>query len=112
MSKPAIEQSDLWMFFARRFNEEYGFQPNPRDKSVREYFSWYAWGHFAHGMGWAVSAKPSPILDDHTQPEPPLCICGNVACDGGDLCRECWDEWDDLQSRNQTSSASGGDAPN
>jgi hypothetical protein len=38
-------RSDLWMFFVARFREEYGFEPNPRDKSVREYFSWYGWGH-------------------------------------------------------------------
>ena len=37
--------SALWMFFVARFREEYGFEPNPRDKSVREYFSWYGWGH-------------------------------------------------------------------
>ena len=61
MSKSNIETSDLWLFFAARFREEYGFNPNPRDKSVREYFSWYAWGHSAHGMGWAVNTKHPPL---------------------------------------------------
>jgi hypothetical protein len=45
-SDSTTARSALWMFFVARFREEYGFEPNPRDKSVREYFSWYGWGHY------------------------------------------------------------------
>jgi ribosomal protein L32 len=51
------------MFFVARFREEYGFEPNPRDKSVREYFSWYGWGHAAREMGWAANKKIHPLMD-------------------------------------------------
>jgi hypothetical protein len=58
-SKPSVTASgsDLWMFFASRFREEYGFEPNPRDKTAKEYFSWFAWGQSARDMGWAVNQK-------------------------------------------------------
>ena len=59
-----------------------------------------------------IKPRQSPTLEVKPQTEPQICICGNAACHGGDLCRECWDEWDHLQSQNQTSSDSGGLAPN
>ena len=55
--------------------------------------------------------KKNKTMSDASTEEP-LCICGNVPLSGSDLCRECWDEWDELQDANQTSSVSGCADPN
>ena len=63
MSQSTPPESPLWQFFAARHLEEYGFEPNPRDKSALDRFAWYGWGHAARGMGWAVAQGPHPVMD-------------------------------------------------
>jgi hypothetical protein len=85
---PAATCSALWMFFAARFREEYGFEPNPRDKGAREKFAWYGWGHAAHGMGWGVNRgsdrdcwcipRGGPVITHHDGTEFVCNICNGT----------------------------------